>query len=100
MRTWTWTRTWKHGRGHGNMVNDTETLTRTWQHGRGHGNIDEDMETWSRTWRHGTFCEKKRNLKLKDINQMALDVETDHAWIQNITNFKLFSENANLSSLR
>jgi hypothetical protein len=49
----TWTRTWKHGRGHGNMDKDMETWTRTWKHGQGHGNMDEDMETWTRTWKHG-----------------------------------------------
>jgi hypothetical protein len=36
---------------------DMETWTRTWQHGREHGNMFEDMETWTRsleTWtRHG-----------------------------------------------
>jgi hypothetical protein len=49
----TWTRTWKHGRGHGNMDEDMEAWTRTWKHGRGHGNMDEDMEAWTNTWKHG-----------------------------------------------
>ncbi len=50
----TWTRTRKHGRGHGYMDEDMET----WRHGRG------EMETWKHgdmarrhgdldTWRHG-----------------------------------------------
>ncbi len=58
----TWTRTWKHGRGHGNMDEDMETWrghdimneymegikTKTWKHGRGHGDMVEDMEAWTR----------------------------------------------------
>jgi hypothetical protein len=28
---------------HENMGKDMETWTRTWQHGGGHGNMDEDM---------------------------------------------------------
>ncbi len=31
------------------MANDMETWTKTWKHGRGHGNMEEDMETWTRT---------------------------------------------------
>jgi hypothetical protein len=32
-----------------------ETRIRTWKHGRGHGDMDEEMETWMRTWRHGNL---------------------------------------------
>jgi hypothetical protein len=35
------------------MDEDTETWTRTWKHGRGHGNRDEDMAIWMRTWQDG-----------------------------------------------
>jgi hypothetical protein len=39
------------------MDKDMATQTKTWQHGRGHGNMDKDMETWRHedmeTWRHG-----------------------------------------------
>jgi hypothetical protein len=34
-----------------------ETWTRTWKHGEGHGDIEEAMETWRhaviQTWKHG-----------------------------------------------
>jgi hypothetical protein len=46
----TWTKTWKHGQGHGNMDEDMEKWTRIWKHGRGHGNMDEDTATLTRTW--------------------------------------------------
>jgi hypothetical protein len=42
----TWTRTWKHGLGHGSMDEVIEAWTRTLKYGRG-------MVTWTRTWRHG-----------------------------------------------
>ncbi len=38
----TWTRTWKHGQGNGNMDEDMATWS-------GHGNIDKDTRTWTRT---------------------------------------------------
>jgi hypothetical protein len=33
------------------VVENMKTWTRTWKHGRGHGNMDEDRETWTRTWK-------------------------------------------------
>ncbi len=49
----TWTRTWKHRQGHGNIDEDMTTWTRTWK--QEHGDMDEDMamvediKTWTRT---------------------------------------------------
>jgi hypothetical protein len=40
------------------MDGDLATWKRTWKYGRGHGDIDEDMDTWTHgvmeiwTWRH------------------------------------------------
>jgi hypothetical protein len=70
----TWTRTWKHGRGHGNIKiwtrrhGDLETWRiDTWKHG--------DMETWRNgdmeTWRNGDM----ETWKMRHENG-GLDMET------------------------
>ncbi len=56
------------------IVEWTWTRMRTWKHGRGHGNMDEEMETWNHgnmeTWKHW-YIERRR---------LTWDLENMETW--------------------